>query len=50
MIKTTMASAYKPKSLHSIYIKIFMNYLQLVMLTTTFNLDWPNEVKDLFDV
>lgn len=27
MVKTSMDSAYKPKALHSVYIKIFMNYL-----------------------
>ncbi|CAG9330614.1 unnamed protein product [Blepharisma stoltei] len=48
MVKTTRNSAYKPKSVQSIYIKIFVNYLQLVMLMTTFHLQWPSSVSQLF--
>ena len=42
-----MMSAYKPKATHSIYIKIFANYIQLVMLTESFDLNWPSEVLAL---
>ncbi|OMJ71850.1 hypothetical protein SteCoe_29840 [Stentor coeruleus] len=48
LVKTTLNSAFKPKSLHSIYIKIFTNYLQLVYLTTQFELEWPSYVLELF--
>lgn len=48
MVKTSLNSVYRPKAIHSIYIKIFMNYLQLVMLTATFNLEWPNAVLEIF--
>ncbi|CAG9330615.1 unnamed protein product [Blepharisma stoltei] len=50
MVKTTRNSAYKPKSVQSIYIKIFVNYLQLVTLMTTFHLQWPSSVSQLFSV
>jgi len=50
MVKTAMDSAYKPKALHSVYIKIFMNYLQLVILTASFNLEWPETVLELFEI
>ena len=50
MVKSTLKSAYHSKSLHSIYIKIFTNYMQLVFLTTQFDLDWPNYVIELFQV
>jgi len=50
LVKTTMNSAYRPAKLHSVYLKIFMNYLQLVMLTASFNLDWPEQVLELFSV
>ena len=36
--------------MHSIYFKIFINYLQLAMLTATFNLSWPEPVLELFTV
>jgi len=48
LVKTSLASARQPKALHSIYLKIFMNYLQLVMLTASFNLSWPTFVLKLF--
>ncbi|CAG9330610.1 unnamed protein product [Blepharisma stoltei] len=50
MVKTTRNSAYKPKSVQSIYIKIFVNYLQIVMLVTTFDLQWPSSVTQLFSI
>lgn len=50
MVRTTRNSAYKPKSLQSVYIKIFVNYLQLVMLTTTFDLQWPSLVLKIFSI
>ena len=48
MVKTSLNSVYRPKAIHSIYIKIFMNYLQLVMLTASFNLEWPDLVLEIF--
>ncbi|CAG9321986.1 unnamed protein product [Blepharisma stoltei] len=50
MIRMTKKSAYRPKSLSSVYIKIFINYIQLIALTTTFSLSWPSYVKHLFSV
>lgn len=50
LVKTTLKSAFAAKALHSIYIKIFTNYLQLVFLTAQFNLDWPTYVLELFNV
>ncbi|CAG9321985.1 unnamed protein product [Blepharisma stoltei] len=50
MVRMSKNSAYKPKSLSSVYIKIFINYIQLIALTTTFSLSWPSYVKHLFSV
>ena len=50
MVRSTLQSAFSPKSLYSIYIKIFTNYLQIVFLTTQFNLEWPSYVIQLFTV
>ncbi|CAG9321992.1 unnamed protein product [Blepharisma stoltei] len=50
IIRTSRISAYKPRSLSSIYIKILINYAQLISLTTTFSLSWPNYVKKLFSI
>ena len=47
LVRSSIRSAYQPKALHSIYMKIFANYMQLVMLTSQFRLDWPEEVVQL---
>jgi predicted outer membrane repeat protein len=49
LVKSTLSTAYEPKLLHSIYIKIFTNYLQLIVLTTQLNLAWPSFVYVLFN-
>ena len=36
----------KKITLHSIYLKIFVNYLQVIMIMISFKLNWPNLVKD----
>jgi len=41
-------NATKPTAIHSIYLKILTNYLQLVFLVTEFRLSWPQPVLDLF--
>ena len=38
LVKTTIKSAFASKSRHSIYIKIFTNYLQLIFLASQFSL------------
>ena len=48
LVRSTITSAYSPKALYSIYIKIFTNYIQLLFLTTQFNLQWPSYVSSLF--
>lgn len=42
MVRSTLASAFKKKEAYSIYFKIFMNYVQLVVLTASFKLNWPD--------
>ena len=48
IVKTTLTSAFSPKSLHSIYIKIFTNFMQLVAIVTQFDLEWPSYVNEFF--
>ncbi|CAG9322004.1 unnamed protein product [Blepharisma stoltei] len=50
IIRISKNSAYKPKLLTSVYIKILINYIQLIAITTTFSLSWPSYVKELFSV
>jgi hypothetical protein len=49
MVRSTLSSAHKPKEIYSVYFKIFMNYMQLVVLMSSFNLNWPDEVNALLD-
>jgi predicted outer membrane repeat protein len=48
MVRSSLANAYQPDQLYSIYIKILTNYLQLVTLTTQLNIAWPSFVLSLF--
>ena len=36
----------KKIALHSIYFKIFVNYLQIIMIMVSFKLNWPDIVQD----
>ena len=47
---SSINGAYKQQSITSIYFKILMNYIQIVTLTISFNLDWPSLVKSMFSV
>lgn len=48
LIKMSLISAHKVRSHYSIYLKIFVNYLQLVTVTAAFNLAWPSYVMQVF--
>lgn len=49
MVRSTLAGALQRKNIQSVYIKILMNHLQLIVLTASFNFDWPSSVLELFD-
>ena len=50
IVKTAINSAKKQRSYYSIFIKIMLNYLQLVMLTAAFQMKWPSYMKELFKI
>lgn len=50
IIRTSINAARRTRSYYSIYIKIMLNYLQLVMLTSTFQMKWPGYMKQLFSI
>lgn len=50
LIYLTIKSAYRPSSLTSVYFKILMNYFQLVMLASSFDLKWPIYVIEFMAV
>ena len=41
--------AHKKEEVYSVYLKIFVSYLQIVTLISSFNLNWPDLVKELLD-
>lgn len=49
IVWSTIRSAQRTRSHLSIYIKIFLNYLQLVMITASFSLAWPEYASKLLD-
>ncbi len=49
LIKMTLASVNNRKSVLSIYVKILLNHLHLIILVASFELDWPAQVKAIFD-
>ena len=48
IIKASIKSVFSPKSKHSIYMKILMNYLQMVSLMINFNFNWHKYVFNFF--
>jgi hypothetical protein len=46
----SLKTAKMPLSFHSIYLKIFANYLQLILLTTQLDLSWPSFVLQYIEV
>ena len=47
---SNIKGAYKEESITSIYFKILMNYVQIVGLTISFDLSWPDFVQKMFQV
>jgi len=50
VIKMSLISAHKARSHYSVYLKIFVNYIQLVTVTATFELSWPSYALQLFNI
>jgi len=42
IVATAIKSAYRTSSYFSIYMKVLLNYLQLIMMTANFDLNWPS--------
>jgi len=34
----------------SIYIKIMLNHMQMLLITSSFDLAWPTAVKEIFNI
>jgi len=49
MIRSTLAGAHQKNNVTSIFLKIMMNHVQLILLTSTFNFKWPELITKFFD-
>ena len=49
IIRSTLAGALQRKNIQSVYIKLLMNHLQLLILTASFDFDWPDRVNKIFE-
>ena len=48
IVNSSISSAFEPATKYSIHIKILTNYIQLMFLTSQFEMNWPNYLKVLF--
>lgn len=48
MIRATLKGAADVKNKTSVFLKILMNHVQLIMLTASFNFRWPSSVEKFF--
>jgi hypothetical protein len=49
IIRSTLAGAIQRKNVQSVYIKILLNHIQLIVLTASFDFDWPSSVVSIFE-
>jgi hypothetical protein len=49
VVMTAIRSAQKTQSLLAIHVKIFMNYLQMIVVGSALNLNWPSFVRSFLN-
>ena len=49
MIRSTLNGALEVRNVTSIYQKIILNHIQLIVLTASFNFNWPEMVTSFFN-
>ncbi|CDW82066.1 UNKNOWN [Stylonychia lemnae] len=48
VVRSTLLGAKEKKNVTSIYLKIMMNHLQLIILCSSFNFEWPKLLIDFY--
>ncbi|CDW87526.1 UNKNOWN [Stylonychia lemnae] len=48
-VRSTLQGAKEKNNVTSIFMKILLNHIQLILLTASFDFKWPDEVLELFD-
>ena len=49
MVRSTLNGADQKRNLTSVFQKILLNHIQLIMLTSSFDFNWPDKIKKIFD-
>ena len=50
LIRTTLQSMKNSRSIVSVYFKILDTHFQLIILTISFELEWPAQVQTFYDI
>jgi hypothetical protein len=48
LVRSTLQTSVGQKNFISVYFRIFMNHFQLLTLTSSFDLKWPPQIRELF--
>jgi hypothetical protein len=48
MIRSTLLGAAEKRNITSVFQKILLNHLQLVVLTASFDFKWPEKIASFF--
>mmetsp|Transcript_20833 Transcript_20833/g.19878 ORF Transcript_20833/g.19878 Transcript_20833/m.19878 type:complete len:352 (-) Transcript_20833:1622-2677(-) len=50
LVRSTMKGAKDERNITSVFFKIMMNHLSMLLLTASFDFEWPDQVQGLFSV
>jgi hypothetical protein len=50
IISSLISGAAEANNTHSVFNKILMNHMQMLLITASFDMNWPDEVVTIFDV
>lgn len=48
LVRSSLQGALEKKNYLSVFIRILMNHFQLLTLTASFDMDWPDQLKQFF--
>jgi hypothetical protein len=48
LIKSTIDGAASQNNTYSVFTKILLNHMQMLLIISTFNMQWPVDVETIF--
>ena len=48
MVRSTIKNAMKP-NIYGVYLKIMLNHVQLIVITASFEMQWPESLSFFFE-